>query len=152
MKEWYQDATSTPYGHLLIDLTPKTVDSLRYCTNSGSVPSNFLPAGTETKFLEDEHTIRLYTPNNSNIFLKISKTIHPPLSKKFIQFLSECLVNLLRGELKDLRKVDVVKYRREKSELTRRRTSLHKRRTILSSPKGLQLISVITPFVIKRLT
>ena len=32
MKEWYQDATSTPYGHLLIDLTPKTVDSLRYCT------------------------------------------------------------------------------------------------------------------------
>ena len=37
LKEWYQDATSTPYGHLLIDLTPKTLDSLRYCTNSGSV-------------------------------------------------------------------------------------------------------------------
>ena len=35
LKEWYQDATSVPYGHLLIDLTPKTVDSLRYCTNSG---------------------------------------------------------------------------------------------------------------------
>ena len=47
LKEWYQDATSTPYGHLLIDLTPKTVDSLRYCTNIGSVPSKFyLPAGT----------------------------------------------------------------------------------------------------------
>ena len=74
LKEWYQDATSTPYGHLLIDLTPKTVDSLRYCTNSGSVPSKFyLPAGTETKLLDDEHTIRLYT----------SKTIHPPLSKNF---------------------------------------------------------------------
>ena len=44
LKEWYQDATSTPYGHLLIDLTPKTVDSLRYCTNSGSVPSKiYLP-------------------------------------------------------------------------------------------------------------
>ena len=84
LKEWYQDATSTPYGHLLIDLTPKTVDLLRYCTNSGSVPSKFyLPAGTETKFLDDEHTIRLYTPNISNIFPKTSKTIHPPLSKKF---------------------------------------------------------------------
>ena len=23
--EWHQDATSVPYGHLLIDLTPKTV-------------------------------------------------------------------------------------------------------------------------------
>ena len=25
LKEWYQDATSTPYGHLLIDLTPKNI-------------------------------------------------------------------------------------------------------------------------------
>ena len=84
LKEWYQDATSTPYGHLLIDLTPKTVDSLRYCTNSGSVPSKFyLPAGAETKLLDDDHTIRLYTPNISNIFPKTSKTIHPPLFKKF---------------------------------------------------------------------
>ena len=31
-QEWYQDVTSTPYGHLLLDLTPKTVDSLKYCT------------------------------------------------------------------------------------------------------------------------
>ena len=84
LKEWYQDATSTPYGHLLIDLTPKTVDSLRYCTNSGSVPTKFhLPAGTEIKFLDDEHTIRLYTPNIPKTFPKSSKTIHPPLSKKF---------------------------------------------------------------------
>ena len=74
LKEWYQDKTTTPYGHLLVDLTPKTVDSLRYCTNSDSVPSKFyLPAGTETKFLDDEHTIRLYTPNISNIFSKTSK-------------------------------------------------------------------------------
>ena len=39
--QWYQDATSVPYGHLLIDLTPKTVDSLKYCSNSGSVGQNF---------------------------------------------------------------------------------------------------------------
>ena len=84
LKEWYQDATSTPYGHLLIDLTQKTVDSLRYCTSSGSVLSKFyLSTGTETTFLDDEHTIRLYTPNISNNFSKTSKTIHPPLSKKF---------------------------------------------------------------------
>ena len=29
LKEWYQDATSVPYGRLPIDLTPKTVDSVR---------------------------------------------------------------------------------------------------------------------------
>ena len=84
MKEWYHDATSTPYGHLLIDLTPKTVNSLRCCTNSGSVPSKFyLPAGTEAKFLDDEHTIRLFTPKVAKIFPKTSNTVQPPLSKKF---------------------------------------------------------------------
>ena len=84
LKEWHQDATTTPYDHLLIDFTPKTVGSLRYCTNSGSVPTKFyLPVGTETKFLDNEHTIRLCTPNISNNFPKTSKTIYPPLSKKF---------------------------------------------------------------------
>ena len=67
-----------------VDLTPKIVDALRYFTNSGSVLSKiYLPAGTETKFLDDAHTIRLCTPNISNIFPKFSKTIHPPLSKNF---------------------------------------------------------------------
>ena len=72
--------------------------------------------------------------------------------KGFIQFLSKCLVNLLRGELRDLRKEDVLKNRKEISELTQKRTPLYKRRINLSSNKGLQLISIITPFVIKRLT
>ena len=41
LKRWYQDATSVPYGHILIDLTPKTFDSLSYCPNSSSVPKKF---------------------------------------------------------------------------------------------------------------
>ena len=53
LKEWYQDATSTPYGYLLIDLTPKTVDSLRYCTKSGSVPSKF--------YLQQEQKLSFWT-------------------------------------------------------------------------------------------
>ena len=154
LKEWYQDEATIPYSHLLIDLTPKTVDSLKYCTNSTSVPSKFfLSAGTETKFLDDEHTIRLYTTNISKTYPKIFKNSSSSIvQKSFIHFLSQCLVNLLRGQLRDLRKIYVVNYRREISELTRRRTSLHKRRTILSSPKGLELIYLITSFVIKRLT
>ena len=39
--DWYRDATSVRFGHLLIDLSPRTDDRLRYCTNSGSVPSKF---------------------------------------------------------------------------------------------------------------
>ena len=36
---WYRDATSVPFGHLLIDLCPQTDDCLRYCTKSGNIPS-----------------------------------------------------------------------------------------------------------------
>ena len=37
--DWYRDATSVPFGRLLTDLSPQTVDRLRFCTNSVSVPS-----------------------------------------------------------------------------------------------------------------
>ena len=37
----YRDATSVPFGHLLVDLSPRIDDRLRYCTNTGSIPSNF---------------------------------------------------------------------------------------------------------------
>ena len=36
--DWYRDATSVPYGHLLIDLSPRTDDRLRYCTDTGYIP------------------------------------------------------------------------------------------------------------------
>ena len=39
--DWYRDATSVPFGQLLIDLSPWTDDRLRYCTSSGSVSSEF---------------------------------------------------------------------------------------------------------------
>ena len=39
LNDWYRDAASVPLGHLLIDLSPQTDDRLRYCTNSGPVPS-----------------------------------------------------------------------------------------------------------------
>ena len=38
---WYRDATSVPYCLLLIELSPRTDDRLRYCTNTGSIPSKF---------------------------------------------------------------------------------------------------------------
>ena len=37
--DWYRDATSVPFSHLLIDLSPRTDDRLRYCINSVSVAS-----------------------------------------------------------------------------------------------------------------
>ena len=40
--DWYQDAMSVPFGHLLIDLTPRTDDRLRYCTNSDLFRQKFV--------------------------------------------------------------------------------------------------------------
>ena len=37
--DWHRCATSVTFGHLLIDLSPRTDDRLHYCTNAGSNPS-----------------------------------------------------------------------------------------------------------------
>ena len=85
LKDWYTKATSIPYGHLLIDLTPKTVDSLRFCTNSGSIPTIFFLPKTkqEITFLSDEHTTSLYADNVSNLFPELQENVPKKLSKRF---------------------------------------------------------------------
>ena len=57
LADWYRDATSVPYGHLLIDLAPCTDDRLRYCTNTGSFPLEFdIPDWLkQSKLLDNEH-------------------------------------------------------------------------------------------------
>ena len=63
--DWYRDATSVFFGHLLIDLSPRTDDRLRYCTKTGSIPSKLPIPGRlkESKILDDEHTKYLYSPS-----------------------------------------------------------------------------------------
>ena len=71
---WYGDATSVPFGHLFIDLSPWTDNRLRYCTNNGSVPSNFFPERLKNlKTLDDEHTKSLYSPSVSSTFPQMQK-------------------------------------------------------------------------------
>ena len=68
--DWYRDATSVPFGHLLVDLSPRTDDRLRYCTNSGKIPSKFyVPDNLKhLKILDDEHTKSLYSPSTTALF------------------------------------------------------------------------------------
>ena len=62
--DWYRDATTVPFGHLLIDLSPRTDDRLRYCTNSGSVPTKIYVSDRlkHSRTFDDEHTNFLYSP------------------------------------------------------------------------------------------
>ena len=82
--DWYRDATSVPFGHLLIDLSPRSDDRLRYCTNTGSIPSNFyIPERLkQSKFLDDEHTKSLYSPSVPIIFPQMQKYFPSVLPKR----------------------------------------------------------------------
>ena len=82
--DWYRDATSVPIGHLLIDVSPGTEDRLRYCTNTGSVPSKFyIPQRLEhLRTLEDEHTKSLYSPSVPVAFPQMQKPLSSVLPKK----------------------------------------------------------------------
>ena len=81
--DWYRDGTSVPFGHLLIDLSPRTDDRLRYCTNSGSVPSKiYIPEILKhLRTLDDAHTKPLYSPSVPIAFLQMQKLFSSVLHK-----------------------------------------------------------------------
>ena len=82
--DWYRDATSDPFGHLLIDLSPRTEDRLRCCTNTGSIPSNFyIPDRLkQSNILDDEHIKSLYSPSVPVIFPQMQKSFPSVLPKR----------------------------------------------------------------------
>ena len=81
--DWYRDATSVPFGLLLIDLSPRTDDRLRYCTNTGSIPSKLyiFDRLKQSKILDDEHTKSLYSPGVPIIFPQMQKSFPSVLPK-----------------------------------------------------------------------
>ena len=82
--DWYRDATSVPFGHLLIDMCPRTDDRLRYCTNSGNNPSKFyVPDNLKhLRYLDDEHTKSLYSPSIPAFFPPMQNSVSKNLSKR----------------------------------------------------------------------
>lgn len=65
LKACYNDATTKPFGHLMIDLSPKTVDSLRYSSDIASYPTKFyLPTSkARVTLVDDAYTKRAYSPS-----------------------------------------------------------------------------------------
>ena len=82
--DWYRDATSVPFGHLLIDLSPRTDNRLRYCTNTGSVSSKFYTPDRlkQSKILDDNHTKSLYSSNVPIFFPTNAKMLCFSLAQK----------------------------------------------------------------------
>ena len=82
--EWYNDATTNPYGHLMIDLNPKTSDYLRFCTNVGQSPTKFyIPKqSARVTIIDDEHTKHLYAKSLDGFSKQITKNVSGTLSKR----------------------------------------------------------------------
>ena len=86
--DWYRNATFVPFGHLLIDLSPRTDNGLGYCTNSGSVPSKFyIPERLKhLRTLNAEHTKSLYSPSVPIAFPQTQKSLSSVLPKRVYPF------------------------------------------------------------------
>ena len=82
--EWYRGATSVHFVHLLIDLSLRTDDWLRYSTNTGSIPSKFyIPDRLkQSKTLDNEHTKTVYSPSVPIIFPQMQKSFPSVLPKR----------------------------------------------------------------------
>ena len=82
--DWYRDATSAPFGHLLNDLLPRTDNRLRYSTNSGSVLSTmYIRQRLELlRTLDDERTKPFYSPGVPIAFPQMQKPLSSVLTKR----------------------------------------------------------------------
>ena len=152
--DWYRDATSVPFGHLLIDLSPRTDDRLLYCTNTGSIPSKFyIPEGLKQSKILEMNTQNLSTLQVFQSFSHKCKGFFlQSCPKEFMGFLCKCIINLLKGNLQSIKRHHVVTFHSEVRLLSLKRTTWKRRRDILASERGLQLTKVITPPVLNHLS
>ena len=99
--DWYRDATSVPFGHLLIDLSPLTDNRLRYFLNSGSVPSKFyIPKRLKhLRTLDDERTNSLYSPSVPIAFQQMQKSLSSVLPKRVYPVSMRMHRNSAQGKL-----------------------------------------------------
>ena len=143
--DWYRDATSVPFGHLLIDLSPRADDRLRYCTNSGSVPSKFyLPERLKhLRTSDDEQTKFLYSPSVPIAFPLMQKPFSSVLPERVYPVSMRMHSESTQRKLASHKKTSRGKVSRRCLATIAKKTTWKQRRKVLSSEKGLQLIAVI---------
>ena len=150
----YREARYVSFSGLLIDLSPRTDDRLRFCTTADPFPQNFISRTgwnnqkiwtMNTKNPSFLQVFQSFSHNCKNHFLR-------SCPKNFIRFLCECMINLLKGNLQSIERHHMANFQSEVRLLSLKRTTRKQRRDILASERGLQLIKVVTPPVINHLS
>ena len=85
--DWYQDATAVPQSQFSIDLSPRTDDRLRFCSNTRSIPLKFcIPDRLkQSDFLDDKHSKSLYSPSVPIFFPQMQKSFPSVLPRRICQ-------------------------------------------------------------------
>ena len=142
----YRDATSVPYSHLLMYLSPRTDYKLRYCTNSGKV---YIPDRLKhLKSLDDEYTKSLKSP--SDPLTQKQKFSPSVLSKRVFPVSLQMHSKLLK--VRSTKANHMAKFQDEIRLFFLQETTWRQRRDVLAFKKGLQFIKVITFSVINHLS
>ena len=152
--DWYLDATSVAFRHLVTALSPRTDDRIRYCTNSGSVSSKlYIPDHLRhLRTLDEEHTKSLYSSNVAIAFSQLQKPFSSVLPKRVYPGSIRMHSKSTQKKFANHKKHHVVKFQDEVWLLSLKRLIWKQRRDVLSSEKRFQLIAVITPLVLNHLS
>ena len=130
--DWYRDATSDPFDHSLIDLSLRTDNRLRFCTNTVFIPSklSILDRLKQSEILDNQHTKSLYPPNVPIIFPQKQSLFLQSCPREFIRFLCDCIINLLEGNLQNKKTYHLAKFQSEVRLWFPKRTTWKQRRDI----------------------
>ena len=102
--------------------------------------------------LDDDHTKTLYSPSNPTFSPKSKIQLLQNSPKEIIRFLSESIVNLLHGNLQDLKKRASLKKSKRNPRTFFGQINLERKTKNSVNKKGLLLRKTISPFVISHLS
>ena len=128
--DWYRDATFVPVGDLLIDLSPRTDDRLRYCTNIGSVPSkSYIPKRLKhLRTLDDKHTKFVYSPSVPIAFPQMQKSHSSVFPKRVYPFSMRMHSKSTQGKLASHKKTSCGKISRRSLVTIAKKNNLEAKR------------------------
>ena len=152
--DWYPDATSVRFGHLLTDLPPRTEDRLPYCTNSDSAPSKFYYPDRlrHLKTLDDEHLKSLYSPSVPIAFPQMQKSLSSVLPKRVYPVFMRMHSKSAQRKLANHKKTSRGKVSRRSLLTIAKKNNLEAKKKSSVVRKRLQLKAVITLPVINHLS
>ena len=145
----YKEATSKPFRFLMIDLSPKTLEILRFSTSLE--PTNFYipskrPAIQKlTMTTEQFFTLQHFTSLSLADRLDMLKGCEDD----FIEFLVESVVNILQGVVPGIRRKDIEKFKPQIVRIISTKATLAEQRAIFTSRKGLLLLDVFIEHVLQ---